>query len=120
MYSELQKKPMCLADEMWERNNMYNFSVDVFNHRLEKGLEKCFIEGRSECYTRGYKDGYMIGYAEGLEEGKAIGVNKVIVRMLQNKMDIEVISQNTDRSVEYIRKLAKQENIPCFESTGCR
>ena len=99
---------------------MYNFSVDVFNHRLEKGLEKCFAEGCSECYMRGYKEGYVIGYAEGLEEGKAIGVNKVIARMLRNKMDIELISQNTDRSVEYIKKLAKQENLPCFESTGCR
>ena len=59
-------------------------------------------------------------FNRGREEGEVIGVNKVIVRMLQNKMDIELISQNTDRSVEYIKKLAKQENLPCFESTGCR
>lgn len=52
-------------------------------------------------------------FNRGREEGEVIGVNKVIVQMLQNKMDIELISQNTDRSVEYIRKLAKQENISC-------
>ena len=53
------------------------------------------------------------GLAEGRAEGEVIGVNKVIVRMLQNKMDIDVISENTACPVEYIRKLAKQENIPC-------
>lgn len=72
---------------------MCNLSVGIYNHGR--------LEGREE------------GRAEGLEEGRIEEGKKIIVRLLQNHMSVEFIAENTDRPVEYIRQIAKEQNIPC-------
>ena len=85
------------ADEMKELDDMCNLSVGIYKHGR--------LEGRAE--------GRVEGRAEGLEEGRTEEGKKIIVRLLQNHMSVEFIAENTDRPVEYIRQIAKEQNIPC-------
>ena len=73
------------ADEMKEMDDMCNLSTGIYNHGRLDGRE----EGR-------------------VEEGK-----KIIIRLLQNHMSVEFIAENTYRPVEYIRQIAKEQNLSC-------
>ena len=52
-------------------------------------------------------------YNHGREEGRVEEGKKIIIRLLQNHMSVEFIAENTDRSVEYIRQIAKEQNLSC-------
>ncbi len=85
------------ADEVKEVDDMCNLSTGIYNN------------GR----TDGRLEGHAEGRVEGRMEGEVIGVNKVIIRMLQKHMSVELISESTDRPVEYIKEIAQRENLSC-------
>ena len=79
-----------LADaEDWARYD-YNSAM---SEMMEKGMEKGLEAGRSE------------GLAEGLSKGKAKGKAELVKKMLEKKMDINLISELTGLTKEEIEKL---------------
>ena len=78
---------------MKEMDDMCNLSTGIYNHGR--------LDGRAE------------GRAEGRVEGRVEEGKKIIIRLLQNHMSVEFIAENTDRPVEYIRQIAKEQNLPC-------
>ena len=79
-----------LADaEDWARYD-YNSAM---SEMMEKGMEKGLEAGRAE------------GLAEGLSKGKAKGKAELVKKMLEKKMDINLISELTGLTKEEIEKL---------------
>lgn len=79
-----------LADaEEWARYD-YNSAM---SEMMEKGMEKGLEAGRAE------------GLAEGLSKGKAKGKAELVKKMLEKKMDINLISELTGLTKEEIEKL---------------
>ena len=66
-------------------DDMCNLSIGIFNRGLEEGRVK------------------------GREEEK----RKIVINLLQNHVDIEVIAKAAERSVEYVRQIAKEAHISC-------
>ncbi|HBK27844.1 MAG TPA: nuclease [Dialister sp.] len=93
------------ADEMKEMDDMCNLSTGIYNHGRLDGRAEGRVEGRAEGRIEGREEGRVEGR---VEEGK-----KIIIRLLQNHMSVEFIAENTDRPVEYIRQIAKEQNLPC-------
>ena len=48
---------------------------------------------------------------EGLKIGEANGINSVITTMLKKGFSIDVISDATDKSKEYILKIKEEKNL---------
>ena len=76
---------------------MCNLSVGIYTQGLRKGLSQGREEGREE------------GRMEGREEEN----RAVLLRLLQNHMSVEFISQVTNRPETYIRGLARDAHISC-------
>jgi len=54
-----------------------------------------------------YRDGFADGKAEGKAEGIDIGESNIIIKMINKGLDDEAISNLTDKSVEEIREIRK-------------
>ena len=80
---------------------MCNLSTGIYNH------------GRSDGRAEGRVEGLAAGREEGRAEGRVEEGKKIIIRLLQNHMSVEFIAENTDRPIEYIRQIAKEQNLPC-------
>ena len=87
-----------LADaEDWARYD-YNSAM---SEMMEKGMEKGLEAGRAEGQAKGRSE----GLAEGLSKGQAKGKAELVKKMLEKKMDINLISELTGLTKEEIEKL---------------
>ena len=87
-----------LADaEDWARYD-YNSAM---SEMMEKGMEKGLEAGRAEGQAKGRAE----GLAEGLSKGQAKGKAELVKKMLEKKMDINLISELTGLTKEEIEKL---------------
>ena len=66
---------------------------------------KIFNEGRKE----GIKEGIREGIEKSIKEGKEKGRKEIALRMLQQNMELQLISQVTDLSIEQVQKLKNKE-----------
>ena len=83
-----------LADaEDWARYDYNSAMSEMMEKGLEKGLEAGRAKGRAE------------GFAEGLSKGQAKGRAELVKKMLEKKMDINLISELTGLTKEEIEKL---------------
>ena len=99
-----------LADaEDWARYD-YNSAMSEMK---EKGLAAGKAEGRAEGLAEGHAKGRAEGIAEGIEEGIAQGEKrtnlKIVRKMLEKKMDINLISELTGLTEEEIKKSIVKE-----------
>ena len=83
-----------LADaEDWARYDYNSAMSEMMEKGMEKGLEAGRAKGRAE------------GFAEGLSKGQAKGRAELVKKMLEKKMDINLISELTGLTKEEIEKL---------------
>ena len=82
---------------------MISTASRLFNEGIEKGREEGMEEGREE----GIEKGMERGREEGMEKGIGKGREEVALRMLQQNMELQLISQVTDISIEQLQKLKK-------------
>ena len=99
-----------LADaEDWARYD-YNSAMSEMK---EKGLAAGKAEGRAEGLAEGHAKGRAEGIAEGIEEGIAQGEKrtnlKIVRKMLEKKMDINLISELTGLTEEENKKSIVKE-----------
>ena len=107
-----------LADaEDWARYD-YNSAMSEMKEKglaegLAEGRAKGLVEGRNEGLAKGLAEGKAEGLAEGKAEGRAEGralgekeTNlKIVKKMLEKKMDIDLISELTGLTKEEIESL---------------
>ena len=105
------------VDEIKEMEDMCNLSVGIYTQGLSKGFSQGREEGREEGRVEGREEGRIEGREEGRMEGREEGREEenraVILRLLQNHMSVEFISQVTNRPETYIRELARDAHISC-------
>ena len=91
-----------LADaEDWARYDYNSAMSEMMEKGIEKGIEKGLEAGRAE----GLSEGQAKGRAEGLAEGQAKGKAELVKKMLEKKMDINLISELTGLTKEEIEKI---------------
>ena len=76
---------------------------------LAEGRAKGLAEGRAEGRAKGRAEGRAEGRAKGQAEGRALGEKetnlKIVKKMLEKKMDIDLISELTGLTKKEIENL---------------
>ena len=80
---------------------MCNLSVGI----AKAGVDKGYLLGRQDGRQEGVRDGVRLGKAENQRE--------ITVRMLENHMPLEIIVRITGQSEYDIKRIAKEESLPC-------
>lgn len=76
-----------------------------YNSAMSEMKEKGLAAGRAEGLTEGKAKGRAEGLAEGHAKGRAEERNELVKKMLEKKMDINLISELTGLTEEEIEKL---------------
>ncbi|MEG2060144.1 MAG: hypothetical protein RRZ33_09995, partial [Lachnospiraceae bacterium] len=72
---------------------------------IDEGREQGMAQGREQGMAQGREQGREQGRAQGMAQGMAQGVIKIIHTMLQKNKTIEEIHNDTDVSIEEIKKI---------------
>ena len=90
--------------EDWELEKLN----ELVKYTSEKNLkERALKEGREEGLKQGHEEGLKEGIEQGIEQGIERGIEKTIINMLNESMDIEIISKVTGKTEEEILKIKK-------------
>ena len=80
--------------------------------RREMEYNTYIAEATEEGYNKGHEKGYNEGHEQGIEQGIERGMenesNEIIKNMLSKNMDINLISEVTNKSVEEIKKIEEK------------
>ena len=91
----------------YERSIFDKLEQEVITNKEDQVMistaTRLFNEGRQEGIEKGIEKGIKKGRQEGKEEGK----EEVALRMLQQGMDLQLIAQVTDLSIQQLHKLKK-------------
>ena len=96
----------------WEKEKFtayetYCATMDAEKEALARGIEK----GMEEGLERGIEKGLEQGIEKGIEKGIERKSNEIIENMLSKNMNINLISEITNKSIEEIKKIAEELKI---------
>ena len=90
--------------EDWEMEKLN----ELVKYTSEKNLrEKALREGREQGHKQGHEQGLKEGIREGIKEGIKEGIEQTIKNMLNEDIDISLISKVTNKSEEEILEIKK-------------
>lgn len=97
-------------EDIYEKMEEYNEDDEIIGaydaewHRSE--LERIGIErATKEGLEKGYQEGLKKGIEEGIEKGIEQGIDSVALKMLEENIDIKIISKVTGLSIDSIKEL---------------
>ena len=91
------------ASEQDEVIGMYNEEIHKEKLRLAE-----IDEFRELGHEEGLKEGLKRGHEEGMEEGTQKTKEETAKKMLQDNLDLNIISKYTDLSIKEVEKLRKE------------
>ena len=101
----------------WEKEKFtayetYCATMDAEKEALARGIEKGMEEGLEQGIEKGLEQGIEKGLEQGIEKGIEKGIerksNEIIENMLSKNMNINLISEITNKSIEEIKKIAEE------------
>ena len=75
----------------------------TYNRLIDEGMEKGIERGIEKGIEKGMEKGIEKGMERGIEKGRA----EVALRMLEQNMELQLIAQITNLSVQQLQKLKK-------------
>ena len=100
----------------WEKEKFtayetYCATMDAEKEALARGIEKGMEEGLERGIEKGLEQGIEKGLEQGIEKGIERKSNEIIENMLSKNMNINLISEITNKSIEEIKKIAEELKI---------
>ena len=98
----------------YERSVFDKLEQEVITNKEDQVMistaTRLFNEGREEGKEKGREEGKEKGRKEGKEKGREEGKEEVALRMLQQGMDLQLIAQITDLSIQQLQKLKNKHS----------
>ena len=96
--SELEREEWAL----WEENSIREYATKT---GYKEGMEAGFNDGFNAGFNDGFSDGFNKGVNQGIEQGVSQNKVEMIKKMLINKIDYDVISKVSGKSLDEIKKI---------------
>lgn len=111
--SELREEIFLKFFEIAEIAKFTHGEYDIYQQSLKYYRDYILSLDYAELkgYEQGKSDGYNEGKENGIEEGIEKGIEKVVLNMLEMKMDIAMISNSTGLTIEKITEIMNCKNI---------